>query len=129
MGGPAVRIRGLRHVALRVRDVRAAASFYTDHFGFQVVWSPDPDNVYLSSGTDNLALHRDANAGPGGALDHLGFLVDSPDEVHAAAAALRARQVPLAHEPRVHRDGSVSCYCRDPDGNLIQILYLPGLAE
>jgi len=129
MGGPAVRVRGLRHVALRVRDVRAAASFYTDNFGFHVVWAPDPENVYLSSGTDNLALHLDPNVGSGGALDHLGLLVDSPDEVHAAAAALRARQVPIAHEPRVHRDGSVSCYCRDPDGNLIQILYLPGLEE
>src|SRR5262245_19699114 len=111
MGGPAVRVRGLRHLALRVRDVRAATSFYTETFGFRVVWSPDPDNVYLSSGTDNLALHQDPEAGPGGALDHLGFLVDSPDDVHAAAAALRAHGVPLVHEPRVHRDGSVSCYC------------------
>ena len=129
MGGPAVRVRGLRHVALRVRDVRAATAFYADLFGMRVVWSPDPENVYLSSGSDNLALHHDPDASGGGALDHLGFLVGSPDEVHAAAAALRARQVPLVHEPRVHRDGSVSCYCRDPDGTLVQILYLPGLAE
>lgn len=129
MGGPSVRVRGLRHVALRVRDVHAAAAFYADTFGMQVVWSPDPENLYLSSGTDNLALHQDPNAGPDGALDHLGFLVASADEVYAAAAALRARHVPLAHEPKVHRDGSVSCYCRDPDGNLVQILYLPGLAE
>jgi len=33
--------------------------------------------------------------------------------------------VPLEHEPRTHRDGSVSCYCRDPDGNLVQVLWLP----
>ena len=53
-------------------------------------------------------------------------LVATPGDVHAAAAALRARNVPLVHEPKTHRDGSVSCYCRDPDGNLVQILYLPG---
>jgi catechol 2,3-dioxygenase-like lactoylglutathione lyase family enzyme len=127
MTAPAVRVRGLRHVALRVRDVRAAADFYTATFGMRVVWEPDSANVYLSSGTDNLALHEDAAVEPGGTLDHLGFLVASADEVHAAAAALRARRVPLARDPAAHRDGSVSCYCRDPDGNLVQILWLPGI--
>jgi catechol 2,3-dioxygenase-like lactoylglutathione lyase family enzyme len=48
--------------------------------------------------------------------------------VHAAAAALRARGIEIAREPRTHRDGSVSCYCVDPDGNLVQVLYLPGMA-
>ena len=129
MGDPAVRVRGLRHLALRVRDVQAAARFYRETFGMRVVWEPDPQNVYLSSGSDNLALHEDAGAGSGGALDHLGFLVGTPEEVDAAAAALRARGVPIAREPARHRDGSVSCYCRDPDGNLVQILYLPGTTE
>ena len=129
MGAPAVRVRGLRHVALRVRDVARAAAFYTETFGMRVVWAPDADNLYLSSGDDNLALHRDPTARPEGALDHLGFVVARPEDVHAAAAALRMRNVPLAREPATHRDGSVSCYCRDPDGNLVQILYLPGIGE
>ena len=127
MATPAVRVRGLRHLALKVRDVERAATFYADTFGMRVVWAPDAQNVYLSSGTDNLALHEDRHAGTGGALDHLGFLVESAEAVHTAADELRARDVPLVHEPRAHRDGSVSCYCRDPDGNLIQILYLPGV--
>ena len=128
MSGPAVHVVGLRHVALRVRDVEAATRFYTDAFGMRVVWRPDAHNVYLSSGTDNLALHEDPGVAAGGALDHLGFLVATADDVHAAAHALRARGVPIAREPAVHRDGSVSCYCRDPDGNLVQVLWLPGTA-
>jgi len=123
-----VRVRGLRHLALRVRDVRTAARFYAETFGMRTVWEPDAHNVYLTSGTDNLALHEDARAGPGGALDHLGFLVETPEEVYAAARSLRARDVPIDREPAVHRDGSVSCYCRDPDGNLVQVLWLPGIA-
>jgi catechol 2,3-dioxygenase-like lactoylglutathione lyase family enzyme len=122
---PAVRVRGLHHLALKVRDVRAATRFYRDNFGMRVVWEPDPANVYLSSGTDNLALHEDPAVTREGALDHLGFVVTTPEEVHAAADALRARGVPIAREPARHRDGSVSCYCCDPDGNLVQILYLP----
>jgi len=129
MSGPAVRVLGMRHLALKVRDVAAAARFYAESFGMRVVWEPDPENVYLSSGSDNLALHREAHVASGGALDHLGFMVAAPEDVHAAAAALRARGVPIAREPRTHRDGSVSCYCRDPDGNLVQILWVPEPTE
>jgi len=125
MEARAIAVVGLRHVALRVRDVRAARAFYGEVFGMRVVWEPDARNVYLSSGDDNLALHEEPGATPGGALDHLGFVVATPADVYAAADALRARGVPLVHEPAVHRDGSVSCYCRDPDGNLVQILTLP----
>jgi catechol 2,3-dioxygenase-like lactoylglutathione lyase family enzyme len=121
-------VRGLRHLALKVRDVRLATRFYCDTFGMRVVWEPDADNVYLSSGSDNLALHHDAAVGPGGSLDHLGFLMGSADDVFAAAEALRTRGIALAREPRTHRDGSVSCYCRDPDGNLVQILWLPDVS-
>jgi catechol 2,3-dioxygenase-like lactoylglutathione lyase family enzyme len=113
------------HVALRVRNVQAATRFYAETFGMRVVWQPDPRNVYLSSGADNLALHEETSIEGQGALDHVGFIVDRPADVHAAAAALRARGVPIAREPAVHRDGSVSCYCRDPDGNLVQVLWLP----
>jgi len=49
---------GLRHVALQVRDLEACERFYTELLGMRVEWRPDPDNVYLTSGTDNLALHR-----------------------------------------------------------------------
>jgi catechol 2,3-dioxygenase-like lactoylglutathione lyase family enzyme len=129
MDAPAVRVRGLRHVALRVRDVHTAAAFYAETFGMRVVWAPDAENVYLSSGDDSLALHYAPDARAEGALDHFGFVVARPEDVEAAAATLRARNVPLVHEPKTHRDGSVSCYCRDPDGNLVQILYLPGPGE
>jgi len=125
MHEPAVRVRGLSHLALKVRDVRAARAFYAESFGMRVVWEPDPQNVYLSSGRDNLALHEAADVAGGGALDHLGFLVESPEAVFAAAEALRARGVPILHEPRRHRDGTVSCYCRDPDGNVVQVLWIP----
>jgi catechol 2,3-dioxygenase-like lactoylglutathione lyase family enzyme len=119
---------GLRHLALRVRDPQASKRFYGDHFGMKVVWEPDPDNVYLSSGADNLALHRAEGEGPG-ALDHLGFIADSREEVDRMAARLRGQGVPIAAEPKDHRDGSRSFYCLDPDGLRIQILYEPTLSR
>ena len=119
---------GLRHVALNVRDPQASKRFYSDCFGMSVVWEPDPDNVYLSSGTDNLALHRSDVKGPG-ALDHMGFIVETREDVDRLAAQFRDQGVTIAHEVKDHRDGSRSFYCLDPDGLSIQVLFEPTLSK
>ena len=111
--------------------------FYVDLLGFDVEWEPDADNVYLSSGTDNLALHRAPLAGTGqegqgavpGALDHFGLIVRSPADVDAWAAFLASRGVTIDQPPRTHRDGARSCYFKDPDGNSVQIIHHPPISE
>ena len=55
---------GLRHLALNVHRFDEMKRFYVDLLGFAVEWEPDADNVYLSSGIDNLALHRASIAAP-----------------------------------------------------------------
>jgi catechol 2,3-dioxygenase-like lactoylglutathione lyase family enzyme len=123
---------GLRHLALHVRDLDAMKRFYVDRLGFAIEWVPDPDNVYLSSGADNLALHRRNADGDGGradtALDHLGLIVRTPDEVDAWAAYLESHGVAIDARPRTHRDGARSCYISDPDGNRIQIIFHPPIS-
>ena len=118
---------GLRHVALNVRDPQASKRFYADCFGMSVVWEPDPDNVYMSSGPDNLALHRSSAAGAG-ALDHLGFIVATKEDVDRLAEQFAARGVTIAAAVKDHRDGSRSFYCVDPDGIRIQVLFEPTLS-
>ncbi len=124
---------GIRHVALRVRDISRSVNFYTEVLMMQVEWSPDADNVYLTSGGDSLALHQISEKGgdekfrPGN-LDHFGFLVSTPEEVDEWAARLESRGIELAQKPRTHRDGARSIYFRDPDGNMIQLLYHPSIS-
>ena len=110
--------------------------FYVDLLGFDVEWEPDADNVYLTSGTDNLALHRaslepadPAGRGAPGALDHLGLIVRSAEDVDRWAAFLESRDVVLEAQPRTHRDGARSFYFRDPDGNGIQIIHHPPISQ
>ena len=119
---------GLRHLALNVRDPQASKRFYSECFGMKVVWEPDPDNVYLSSGPDNLALHRNA-APSAGALDHMGFIVATKDDVDEYARRFAAQGVKIAAAVKDHRDGSRSFYCLDPDGLRIQVLYEPTLSK
>jgi len=122
---------GLRHVALQVRDLEACERFYVDLLGMRVEWRPDPDNVYLTGGRDNLALHR--IAGPPAAasaqrLDHIGFMLRRIEQVDAWYAFLKDNGVRIHKEPRTHRDGARSFYCLDPDGNTVQIIFHPPLA-
>ena len=124
---------GLRHLALGVRQLEAMKRFYVDVLGFEVEWQPDADNVYLSSGIDNLALHRSTlTASPSAKgespLDHFGLIVRSAAEVDAWAAFLESRGVTLDAAPRTHRDGARSCYFKDPDGNSIQIIHHPPIS-
>ena len=49
---------GLRHIALNVRDVGRSVDFYCSVLGMRVEWKPDEENVYLTSGSDNLAIHK-----------------------------------------------------------------------
>ena len=121
---------GLRHVALNVRHMDEMKHFYTTLLGFAVEWEPDPDNVYLSSGADNLALHRATSpaAGPQ-ALDHLGLIVREPEDVDRWAAFLEGEGVVLKARPKTHRDGARSCYFQDPDGNTVQIIHHPPISS
>jgi catechol 2,3-dioxygenase-like lactoylglutathione lyase family enzyme len=121
---------GLRHVALFVTNLEACIHFYTELLGMKIEWQPDPDNVYLTSGNDNLALHR-ATEKPAPReqqkLDHMGFIINEIEEVDVWHEYLASHNVQISKEPKTHRDGARSFYCADPDGNNVQIIYHPPL--
>jgi catechol 2,3-dioxygenase-like lactoylglutathione lyase family enzyme len=126
-------LKGMRHIALKVTNAARSKAFYCDHFGMDVVWEPDPQNVYLSSGCDNIAIHEiSADFAAAAAelqLDHLGFIVESIERVQELEQEFVSRGVKIVHAFKVHRDGSASFYCADPDGILIQLLYEPMLSR
>jgi catechol 2,3-dioxygenase-like lactoylglutathione lyase family enzyme len=121
---------GLWHLALRVQNLARSRAFYQGLLGMEVVWEPDPENLYLSLGKDNLALHQippdevliQKAAHP---LDHFGFIVANKEGVDCIAEKIKQTGIPIVKPVRLHRDGSYSFYINDPDGNLIQFLYDP----
>ncbi|MCY4094334.1 MAG: VOC family protein [Gammaproteobacteria bacterium] len=120
---------GLHHVALRTSNYDLTRRFYTDVIGMSVEWEPDADNVYLTSGTDNLAIHRvSENASPSQLLDHIGFIVSSARDVDAWYAYLVEHDVEIVSLPRTHRDGARSFYCMDPAGVQVQVIHHPPLS-
>jgi len=125
-------IKGMRHVALKVTDVVRSKKFYQEMLGMDIVWEPDPQNVYLSSGCDNIAIHEVAadyavNAAER-QLDHIGFVVETIELVQELEKKFIDHGVKIVHPFKIHRDGSASFYCTDPDGVVIQMLYEPTLS-
>ena len=125
-------LKGMRHIALKVKDAAQAKEFYCRLFGMEVVWEPDPQNIYLSSGWDNIAIHEVPKEFSQGAaekqLDHFGFVVESIGRVKELEQEFISQGVKIVHPFKIHRDGSASFYCADPDGILIQLLYEPTLS-
>lgn len=123
----------MRHIALKVQDVERSKQFYQEILGLDVVWEPDAQNVYLSSGCDNIAIHEVPESFLKTAeerqLDHLGFVVESMKRVEELESQFRSQGVKIIHPFKVHRDGSASFYCADPDGVVIQMLYEPTLSR
>ena len=127
-------------MALRVTNLARSRMFYEQLLGMKVVWEPDPDNVYFSSGPDNFALHQIPPSEihayqplKGQSLDHIGVILESPEAVDQMYRGVEPRLPQLGGRvvtpPKQHRDGSYSFYFSDPDGIVIQALHEPIISK
>jgi catechol 2,3-dioxygenase-like lactoylglutathione lyase family enzyme len=86
-GGDGARPRTISHIALRTRHAERCAQFYTEVFGLNLLNRPSDDNYYLSDGRVTLMIipwkiedyYAQDPARTG--LDHIGFAVESVDQV------------------------------------------------
>ena len=120
---------GLRHVALFVDKLTESELFFTNLLGMKVEWRPDEDNVYLTSGNDNLALHRAEAKREQGQLDHVGFFINDVKKIDVWYEFLNSHGVEMLTQPRTHRDGARSFYCLDPSGVRVQIIHHKPIAD
>jgi len=120
-------VSALDHLVLTVRDLQATCDFYLRVLGMRVT-TFGAGRTALEFGVQKINLHvagkefepKAAQATPGSA--DLCFLTLEPIEL--AAAHWQAEGVEILQGP-VERAGAVgklrSIYCRDPDGNLIEV--------
>ena len=103
-GGPTVKFD---HVAVNVADIARSVDWYRAQLGAEVLYQ-DASWAFLLAGGAKIALTV-ANQHP----PHFAFDIgpNPPEEFFKAA--------------KVHRDGSVSRYVSDPDGNAIEYIHYP----
>lgn len=128
---PPAGLQGLHHMAMFVTNLEDCVHFYSTIVGMEIEWQPDADNVYLTSGADNLALHRaqDDISALGQKLDHIGFVLESVDQVHQWYTYLQTNNVTVQNAPKLHRDGATSFYAVDPAGTLVQFIHHPPISK
>jgi catechol 2,3-dioxygenase-like lactoylglutathione lyase family enzyme len=90
----------LDHIAIPVQDVAAAVDWYTKTFRCEVSYQDDTW-AFLKFGNVKLAL-----------------VIPSQHPAHIAFVSPEAEKF---GELKTHRDGTRSCYLRDPAGNAVEI--------
>jgi catechol-2,3-dioxygenase len=109
--------RGLRHIALRARDLKTTEKFYTEVLGLKVAFRHPPSMIFLRTpGTSDLLNFIRSAKRPSGnqGLEHIGFKVN--------AAALKRLEIRLdAHGIAIEgRRGKSAIYISDPNGYQIE---------
>ena len=117
-------ITGLHHVSLIVSDTRKALGFYRDLLDLEVVDRPELGfpGAWLKVGTQQIHLLELPNPDPvRGRPDHGGrdrHVAVTVDDFSAVLAALDAAGVDYT----LSRSGREALFCRDPDGNAVEII-------
>lgn len=105
--------KGLKHIALKTRDLKKTEEFYTGVLGMKVAFRHPPAMLFLTTpGSGDLINFVKSKTQPKGAqaLEHLGFSV--------TAAGLKKTEKTLhAHGVKIDgRRGKSAIYFRDPNG-------------
>jgi catechol 2,3-dioxygenase len=122
-----VKIEGVGHVVLKVRDLERSVGFYAGVLGLREVGRFPGRMVFFSAGSNHhdvavLSVGSHAPAPPQQAvgLAHVALKIgDSLDALREAKAELEAAGVPIRgiSDHRV----SQSIYAEDPDGNTVEL--------
>jgi catechol 2,3-dioxygenase-like lactoylglutathione lyase family enzyme len=126
-----VRIESLDHLVLTVRSIATTCDFYARALGMRAVTFAG-DRTALEFGQQKINLHEQGHecepkaTRPTPGSGDLCFIARQP--IGEVVAHLTEQQVSIVEGP-VPRSGArgpmTSVYCRDPDGNLIEIAVYP----
>ena len=93
------------HVALISKNIEKTVKWYVENLNAEILYQDETWGLVEIAGT------RIAFTIPSQHPPHIAFAVDSLEKIPGAA--------------KIHRDGSISSYVSDPDGNFIEYIYWP----
>jgi catechol 2,3-dioxygenase-like lactoylglutathione lyase family enzyme len=124
-----MKLDGIDHIALNVKDLNRAERFYTDVLGFKVThrFTKGLNHLMLDTGNSAIALFEAPDLEVKEAMDllsetgylHLAFKIHR-DRFPAVVDELKKHNVTIDNGPVKRGDGE-SIYFNDPDHNHLEI--------
>lgn len=115
-----LRVNGIDHVVLHVKDLERSKRFYIDLLGFEIAHESSWQS-FLRCGSQQVALFERAEMeiNAGDEMNHMALRLEA-GEYEEVKAALESEGVEVSGRP-----GDDHCiYFSDPDGHRLQVLTL-----
>ncbi len=123
----------LLHTMIRVRDLDAALTFYTEHLGMRLLRKNDyPGGRFTlafvgyedeATGAVIELTHNWDQAEPYTLGDAWGHIAIGVADIHAMCARLAAAGVPVPRPPGpMKHGGTVIAFVEDPDGHRVELI-------
>lgn len=118
---------GINHITIRVNKIERAEEFYGEVLGFEQVRKMGQSMaVYRVGDEDTLVIvEAETSYDPNSRdfrVDHIGFYLDSPDQVDEMAKYFREKEVTILSGPANRKKGRF-LFVSDPDGNMIEFFH------
>lgn len=121
-----IKMKGLTHFTIPVKDLKRSKEFYVNTLGFDFV-RENPHMVFVKNQDDYFVLtysKKPVDPNPDDENDiHTAFYVD-PDEYDRAKEFLKSKGVKIILDEERHGDATFtgrSLYFHDPDRNVLEL--------
>jgi catechol 2,3-dioxygenase-like lactoylglutathione lyase family enzyme len=118
---------GINHITIRVNRIDRSEEFYGKILGFELIRKMGQSMaVYKIGEEDTLVIvEAETSYDPNSRdfrVDHIGFYLDSSEQVDEMASYLRENEVTILSGPANRKKGRF-VFASDPDGNLIEFFH------